>query len=183
MKRISFIIIVAIMLGSCSNKEEKNKKLANIVKMENRFSQSLNSQKFDAVLARELADEYVKFSNEFKSDTNTPRMLYKAAILNLKYIPDQNKAVDLFIRLKERYPKYKDTPMALYTAAYIYNDLLKNTEKAKECYELLIKDYPDHYLTKEAKVLVQFVGKSDEQLLNAIIGKKVDSSKPSEEKE
>jgi tetratricopeptide (TPR) repeat protein len=183
MKRISLIIMVAVLFGSCTNKAEKARMLSKITKMESQFTQSLNNQKIDPALARELADEYIKFSNDYTSDTNSPRMLYKAGIMNLKYIADQKKAIDLFIRLKERYPKFSETPMALYTAAYIYNDVLKDTEKAKECYELLIKDYPDHYLTKEAKVLVQFVGKSDEQLLNAIIGKKVDSTKPLDEKE
>ena len=151
--------------------------------MEKDFAKTKNLQKIDPVLVRDLANEYANFSTLFPDDTNSPRMIYKAAVINLKYIGDQNKAIDLFIRLKEKYPKFSETPMALYTAAYIYNDLQKNYEKSKECYELLIKDYPDHYLTKEAKVLIQFVGKSDEQLLNAIIGKTVDSSNPNSEKE
>ena len=183
MKKISFVIVVIILLASCANrKEEKAKMLSKISGMEKQFTQSMSNQKLDQTLVRDLADEYVKFSNTFPSDTNSPRMIYKAAVINLKYIADQNKAVDLFIRLKEKYPKFIETPMAIYTAAYIYNDVLKNPEKAKECYELLIEDYPNHYLAKEAKVLIQFVGKSDEQLLNAIIGKTVNSSNPSEDK-
>lgn len=184
MKKISLIIIISIILASCANKkEEKIRMLSKITKMEKQFTQSINNQKIDPVLVRDLAQEYITFSSTFASDTNSPRMIYKAAILNLKYIADNNKAIDLFIKLKEKYPRFSETPMALYTAAYIYNDVLKDSEKAKECYELLIKDYPDHYLAKEAKVLIQFVGKSDEQLLNAIIGKKVDSSKPATDKE
>ena len=184
MKKLSLIIAVAVVLASCANKkEEKNRMITKITGMEEKFSQSLKQKKIDPVLIRDLVNEYTNFSNQFPADTNSPRMIYKAAIINLKYIGDQNKAIDLFIRLKEKYPKFSETPMALYTAAYIYNDLLKNYEKSKECYELLIKDYPNHYLTKEAKVLIQFVGKSDEQLLNAIIGKKVDTSKPTTEKE
>lgn len=173
-----------MVLASCANKkEEKSRMITKISVMEKEFSQSLKLQKIDPVLVRDLANEYTNFSNLFPADTNSPRMIYKAGIINLKYIGDQNKAVDLFIRLKEKYPKFSETPMALYTAAYIYNDRLKNYDKAKECYELLIEDYPNHYLAKEAKVLIQFVGKSDEQLLNSIIGKSIDSSKPTTEKE
>jgi tetratricopeptide (TPR) repeat protein len=183
MKQISLVIILTILLVSCGeNKEKKSKMLSKITGMENQYTQSMNNQRPDPALVRDLADEYVTFSNEFPSDTNSPRMIYKAAVINLKYIPDQKKAIDLFIRLKEKYPHFSETPMALYTVAYIYNDVLKNTEKAKECYKILIDDYPDHYLAKEAKVLIQFVGKSDEQLLNAIIGKAVDSSKPAIQK-
>jgi len=183
MKKISLIIIISIILASCTNKkEEKIKMISKISKMESQFTQSLNNQKIDPVLVRDLSQEYITFSNTFPSDTNSPGMIYKAAIINLKYIADQNKAIELFIKLKEKYPRFRETPMALYTAAYIYNDVLKNPEKAKECYELLIEDYPNHYLAKEAKVLIQFVGKSDEQLLNAIIGKSVNSSKPSADK-
>lgn len=183
MKKLLSIITISIILASCANKkDEKIKLIAKITQMEKDLTQSINLQKIDPVLVRDLAVEYSNFSNLFPNDTNSPRMIYKAAIINLKYINDQGKAIDLFLRLKEKYPKFSETPMALYTAAYIYNDLLKNFEKAKECYELLIEDYPNHYLAKEAKVLIQFVGKSDEQLLNAIIGKSVDSSKPTTEK-
>ena len=184
MKKTSLIILIAIIFASCANnKDEKIKLSAKIAKMEKNLTQSINLQKIDPLLVRDLAVEYTTFSNLYPADSSAPRMIYKSAIINLKYIGDQNKAVDLFLRLKEKYPKFSETPMALYTAAYIYNDLIKNREKAKECYELLIEDYPDHYLAKEAKVLVQFVGKSDEQLLNAIIGKTVNSSEPTTEKE
>lgn len=183
MKNLSLVIVISLMFASCANrKEEKMNMLSKITKMENQFSQSIVSQKLDQVLVRDLAQEYVNFSNTFPSDTNSPRMIYKAAVLNLKYIADQHKAIDLFIKLSEKYPRFSETPMAIYTLAYIYNDILKDYDKAKKCYELLIEEYPNHYLTKEAKVLIQFVGKSDEQLLNAIIGKTVDSSKPSAEK-
>lgn len=179
MKKISLIIVVSVFLASCANnKDEKIKLISKITKMEKDFTQSINLKKTDPVLVRDLANEYANFSTLFPSDTNSPRMIYKAAVINLKYINDQTRAVDLFIKLKEKYPKFSETPLALYTAAYIYNDLLKNSEKAKECYELLIEDYPNHYLAQEAKVLVQFVGKSDEQLLNAIISKSVDTAKP-----
>jgi tetratricopeptide (TPR) repeat protein len=184
MKKLTLMILATVLLVSCVNKkEEKDRMIKKITGMENQFSQSLKSQKPDPVVVRDLSNEYTKFSELFPNDTNSPRMIYKAGIINLKYIGDQQKAIDLFIRLKEKYPRFIETPMALYTAAYIYNDLMKNYEKARECYELLIKDYPDHYLSKEAKVLIQFVGKSDEQLLNAIIGKKIDSTSPEPEKE
>jgi tetratricopeptide (TPR) repeat protein len=184
MKKITFIIIISVLIASCTDKkEEKSKMISKISAMETKLSESLKNQRIDQTLVRDLAQEYQKFANSFPSDTNSPAMIYKAAVINLKYIADQQKAIDLFLKLKEKYPRFRETPMALYTTAYIYNDLMKNPEKAKECYELLIEDYPDHYLTKEAKVLIQFVGKSDEQLLNAIIGKTVDTSKPSEEKE
>ena len=171
------------MVSCAGKKEEKTRMISKITAMEQKLAESIKAQKIEPALVRDLAIEYSKFGELFPADTNSPRMIYKAGILNLKYIYDYNQAIKHFIRLKEKYPKFAETPMALYTAAYIYNDLLKNAAKAKECYELLIEDYPDHYLTKEAKVLIQFVGKSDEQLLNAIIGKNVDSSNPSEEKE
>jgi tetratricopeptide (TPR) repeat protein len=182
MKKITFIILVTVVLFSCSNKKEEKEKLRlKIGALEEKYAESVENQKIDPVLVRDLANEYANYSRLFPRDTNAPGMIYKAGVINLKYIGDYKEAINLFIRLKEKYPKFKDTPMALYTAAYIYNDLLRDAENAKECYELLIKDYPDHYLTKEAKILIQFVGKSDEQLLNAIIGKEVDSSKPNDE--
>ena len=184
MKKASLMIVIAIVLASCANKkEEKERMILKITKMETEFTKSIQLQKIDPVLARDLATECNNYANLFPSDSNSPKMIYSAAVINLKYINDQTKAIELFIKLKEKYPKYKDTPMALYTAAYIYNDMLKNPEKAKECYELLIKDYPNHILANEAKVLIQFVGKSDEQLLNAIIGKNIDTSKPIDENE
>ena len=184
MKKITFLFAIVVLLAACSgNKEEKQKMISKITEMEKKFEVQSKEQKIDPTMVRDLANEYSAYGNQFPRDTNAPKMIYKAAVINLKYTYDYNKAIDLFIRLKERYPKYSETPMALYTAAYIYNDLLHNVEKAKECYELLIKDYPNHNLAAEAKVLIQFVGKSDEQQLNAIIGKQISTNEPQEEKE
>ena len=118
MKKISVILIVSILLASCANKkDEKIRLISKITKMEKDFTQSLNLKKIDPVLTRDLASEYSNFSNLFPDDTNSPGMIYKAGIINLKYINDQNKAIDLFIKLKEKYPKAKN--IEPYTLSYI----------------------------------------------------------------
>ena len=53
----------------------------------------------------------------------------------------------------------------MFFKAYIYENQIKNLEKAKEIYLQFIEKYPNDDFAKDAKIALQNLGKSPEQMV------------------
>jgi tetratricopeptide (TPR) repeat protein len=174
MKKVIIFMLASAILFSCNYKQreiEKRDYMNKIRTAEQEFKEDLKNEQVNFQKGKKLTDLYVTYINKFPKDTAIPGLLYKTASLKLKYFGEVNEALNYYEILKKKYPKYEQTPMAVYTLGYIYNDRTKNFDKAKENYQYLIDHYPNHYLVEESKILLETVGKSDEELWKYIQNK------------
>ena len=116
------------------------------------------------VTANELVAAYLDFAEKQKDSPDAPDYLYKAADLSLN-INQAKQSLDLYNRIIYQYPDYKKVPECLFLMGYIYENYFQELGKAKEIYEQFLAKYPDHDFADDAKVSIENLGKSPEELI------------------
>jgi tetratricopeptide (TPR) repeat protein len=97
----------------------------------------------------------------------SPDLLYDAA-RTAGYIRSFPKAVELYDWVYRRYPDFQRNSQALFMMAFTYDNEMKNLEKAKELYLEFVQKFPDDDFADDVQVLLQNLGKSEEEILKAL---------------
>lgn len=120
------------------------------------------------------ATQYVDASEAFvlinPDDPKSPELLNKAAE-TARSLKTYNKAISLYDWVIEKYPSNKLAAQALFLKAFTYDNDLHDIDKAKIFYEEFGKKYPTHDFADDAKVLLENLGKSDQEFLKSIQNK------------
>ena len=109
-------------------------------------------------------------------DSLSPEYLFKAGEV-AHTIKSYNKTFELYDWIIERYPDYKKTPTALFLKGYILDNELKKYDDAKEIYNEFLQKYPNSELVDDVQTLIEYMGKSDEEILKMIEAKKQEKRK------
>ena len=117
-------------------------------------------------IADELIQAYLSFAESHKDSPEAPDYLYKAADLSLN-INKSKQSLDLYNRIIYQYPDYKKVPECLFLMGYIYENYFQELGKAKEIYESFLTKYPNHDFADDAKVSIENLGKSPEELIRS----------------
>jgi TolA-binding protein len=155
------IILLFAVLSGCSPSREKSVKT--ITSLETRlFSPAATG--FDKVKGDSLLSAYESFMNHFPDDTLTLKFTFKAANLCMN-MGDGTKAIELFDKFIEKYPDNPKAAISMFFKAYIYENQIKNLDKAKEIYLQFIEKYPTGDFSNDARIALQNLGKSPEQMV------------------
>ena len=119
---------------------------------------------FDKVKADSLLTAYESFMKHFPEDSLTVKITFKAANLSMN-MGDGAKAIELFDRFIEKYPDNPKAAVSMFFKGYIYENQLKNLDKAKEIYLQFIEKYPHGDFTNDARIALQNLGKTPEQMV------------------
>jgi outer membrane protein assembly factor BamD (BamD/ComL family) len=119
---------------------------------------------FDKVKADSLLTAYESFMKHFPEDSLTVKIAFKAANLSMN-MGDGAKAIELFDKFIEKYPDNPKAAVSMFFKGYIYENQLKNLDKAKEIYLQFIEKYPHGDFTKDARIALQNLGKTPEQMV------------------
>lgn len=104
-------------------------------------------------------------------DPLVPDYLYKAAEIarSLRTMP---KAMSIYDWILEDFQDYEKIPTITFIKGFILEQEFKKPEEAKAVYNTFLERYPDHQMAESAKFLLNNLGKSDEEILEAIEAKK-----------
>jgi len=118
----------------------------------------------DLVNAKKLIDLYITYVNQNPKDELSPEMLFKAAdiTMNLSSAPN---TIALFNRIIMEYPDYENIPTIMFLKGFVYEDQLQDYEKAGKCYIEFLEKYPESDFADDAKVSLDNLGKSPEELI------------------
>ena len=116
--------------------------------------------------AGELLQAYLEYAENHKDAPEAPDYLYKAADLSLN-INKSRESLDLYNRIIYQYPDYKKVPECLFLMAYIYENYFQELGKAKEIYESFLSKYPNHDFADDARISIENLGKSPEELIRS----------------
>lgn len=75
-----------------------------------------------------------------------------------------DKAIDIFEWIEKKYPDSKVAYKAMFLKAFTYDNDLGEKDKAKTAYEAFIKKYPDTKFAEQAKLLIDMLGKTNEEI-------------------
>lgn len=101
-----------------------------------------------------------------KSD-KAPTFLIDAATI-ARNLGSGGKTLELFRTVYEQFPNHPKAGDALFYEAFTYDADLKDFKKAEGAYKNFMEKYPDHSFVDQAKVMLQNLGKSDEELLKSL---------------
>ena len=127
----------------------------------------ITDKKYDEALV--IFEEIIEGNKE--SDF-TPKALFECAKLYqgqvLKSVGPQEslkKSVEVYKNIFENYPNYEEAGNSLFMAGFILANELKNFDAAKQTYELYLEKYPTGDLADDAKVELENLGKTPEEIL------------------
>lgn len=164
-----YLILAAFTLVACQSPKEKAlKEIEALEVSDSTFNmQTLGTQK----------DAYLDFAKKYPDDEHAPDFLFKAA-QRCNALASQGDAtanhklaIALFDRIQHDYPKHKLSEESLFMSAYIYENNLGDNEKAKEAYALFIQKYPNSELSEDAKLAIENLGKSPEEIIGGSLAK------------
>jgi TolA-binding protein len=127
---------------------------------------SLDKEAADSLLAL-----YSAFIKNFPADSMTRRYIFKAGSLYMN-TGNGKSAIEMFDLYRATYPNDVRSAMCLFFDAYIYENLLKNLDKAQELYILFIEKYPHHDFAYDARMALNNLGKSPDQMVREFEKKK-----------
>jgi len=163
MKTLTFLLVAVVFLGVTGCKPSREESVAGIKSLEKRLF-SPEAVSFDKVKADSLMTLYLDFINRHPGDSLAPGYLFKAASLAMNS-GDGNKAIGLFDQCIKDYPDEKNAALSMFFKGFIYENMLRNLEKAKETYLLFIERYPENDFVKDAKMSLQNLGKTPDQIV------------------
>ncbi len=97
-------------------------------------------------------------------DELTPTLLYRAGEI-ARSARNYDKALELYGRLYAQYPTFEKAPQTLFMQAFILDNDLKRFDEAGQLYQQFIDQYPDDDFTSSAQVLLENLGKDEEEII------------------
>ncbi|MDD4848380.1 MAG: tetratricopeptide repeat protein [Bacteroidales bacterium] len=157
---MAMVVSLLITVG-CKNKQEKA--LANIKSLEEQiFNKNTPAQ--EPATLQNMMEQYVSYADQFPDDSLSPEMMMRAADIAAN-LNQAGYAITLYSRVFDNYPDFSRKPEALFMIAFVNENNIGDWDLAKEKYELFIQQYPDHPLTESAKICLQNLGVSAEDMI------------------
>ena len=127
-------------------------------------------------IVRELARAYQQYAI-FKPDAEDATEKLLKASYNYGTVGDFVNSTTISKTVIQLHPKTDYAKEAMFHIANLYGEMAKMNKakkeeynnNSKEYYEMLIKDFPNDPLAEQSKLLLNFVGKSDEELFEEVI--------------
>jgi TolA-binding protein len=172
MKMTSFhylVISALFLLAACTSPKEKA--LENITHLES--SDSI----FNPEHMESLKNAYTEYASKYPDDEKAPEFMFRAA-QRCNVLGQHAEAISLLEDVGKKYPKHKLAEDALFLEAYVYENSLHDMGKAKLAYQSFLEKYPNSEMADDAKQSMNFLGKSPEEILNAIQKQEEKAMKP-----
>jgi TolA-binding protein len=155
MKKLTFIAVAILTIAACQSPKEKA--LANIKALE------ANDSTFSPEQIEKTKAAYLEFANKYPDDEMAPEFIFKAG-QRCNVTGEHQKAIALFQQVIDKYPKHKIAEEALFLQAYVYENSMQDNDKAKVAYTKFIEFYPNSELAEDARLSIENLGKTPEQI-------------------
>lgn len=160
------VALLAFAMFACGETEKKltvdDMKAAEKTLMNDNWSMNMEA-------APQVAETYCKFVEQNPNDPTASTWLFHAMEINVN-LRNTDKSIELCNQLLDKYPDSKWSPKSLILlGSYVYEDQLNDTAAAHKAYQRLIDEYPNDSLSRDAKVLIQCLGLTNEEKLSVIL--------------
>ena len=165
LKKLAGLVIVVTFFVACQS--PKSKLGEQIAMLEKETSSEFDAKKLDNLLSL-----YHKYINEFPQDVMIEEYLFKAGTLSLS-LRKGGEALSNFTALINKFPQSAHLAEAYYYKAFVYEDIIYDIEAARIAYNDFIVRFPDHQFAPDAKLSIQYLGMSPEEIVATFEGKEV----------
>ena len=120
-------------------------------------------------VAPQVAEKYCTYVKQHPDDSLSAQWLYHAMEINV-LLKNADKSAKLCDQLLKQYPQSEWAPMSLFLlGSYVYDDQLSDTAKAHQAFQKLIDNYPESPLVEDARMSIQYLGMSPEEIMSLIM--------------
>lgn len=133
----------------------------------------MHQMEIDPVPANKAIKAFTDLAYYCQNDSLSPVFLIKTAQVArvINNIPQAKIALEKCI---DTYPAFENRAAALFLLAQLYDEAtyLNNEEEARKLYNQIINEYPKSDWAASAKGAINFLGKSDEQIMQELKSKR-----------
>ncbi len=161
-----YALLISTILFSCNTVVEKSKidtDREKLTEMEAKLM-SDSTMQIDKELAKSTMVEYANFAENYPEDSLAAEYFFKAAEL-AQALQIGTQAVLYYDLIIEKYPNYKRISYSYFLKGFVYENVLADMDNAKIAYTEFLEKYPNHEFADDAKVLIDNLGKSPEELI------------------
>jgi len=153
------LFIMVIIFAFCSGQSDK--------KLFDEAANLVNEKKYDeaVVIFNQLVEENTESELAPKALFESAKIYQGKVIKNLNSHESLQKSVEVYKKIYNNYPTTAEAENALFMAGFILANDLNDLPGAKEKYELYLEKYPNGQLADDAKIELQNLGKSPEEIL------------------
>lgn len=179
-----FVLAIAILsLGACSQPTEKTPadlsktELTTMVEALHDSLVNPTSLELSAKHAEQLMTYCLTYAEKFPEDTISAEMLYKAS-RSARGMQQFDQSVAIYDKIITNYPNYSKLPECYFFKAFVFDNDIKDKPKAEVAYKEVIAKFPEHRFAADAKLLIEHLYLSDEELIKLFEEKNKTSDKP-----
>lgn len=158
MKKISFVLFIALFFAGCNSNDPAKK----IEKLEKQLFTTENA--IVPEVASDLVSEYCDFADANPDDAMAPEYLFKAVDVSMN-INEPQRTISIIDRLLTEYPDFPRTQAALFVKAFIFETRYNNLDMAKKLYEQYLEQYPEGEFAEDCRASVENLGLTPEELV------------------
>lgn len=142
MVRISFVLVVLVLFGCDSVRDQQYKELASLREriMEDNISGLTGPAQRD--LWQRFSGKAMAFYRAYPMDSSAPSLVFNAAELFFK--SNQGDSALAALRLLEGMPNFSRKPEVLFLQGQVQQMLFLNYSEAANSYQTMLKLYPNH---------------------------------------
>lgn len=147
--------------GNCETYYQDAKKMDEILMKETSVKKDLAAKSINA---------FNLYASHCKNDSLAPIFLLKAGQV-AQSVGDFKQAEILLNECNTAFPKFRNRGAVLFILAQLYDDvaMINNEDKAKAIYEEIIQSYPNSPWARDAKICIDNLGKTDEELVQEFL--------------
>ena len=108
-----------------------------------------------------------KLADKFPKDTLAALPLYRAAEV-VRALNDPKLTASIYQKVYNNYPTFSKAPEALFMLGFTFDEDLGDLEKAETTYNDFLQKYPTHSFADDTQMLLENLGKSDEEILKEL---------------
>jgi len=165
-KFITVIAVIVLLFNGCdSNKEKTLFDSANAKAKAKNYSEAMKDY-------QKIIDEYSSSDNAAESYFAIAAMYHMYQIPNISKEESLKKAVQYYEKLYEKFPDNEKSPKALFMAAYLKGNELNQLDGARKSYQTFLNKFPGNELAPQAKIELENLGKTPEEILQSRMAKK-----------
>jgi outer membrane protein assembly factor BamD (BamD/ComL family) len=165
MKLFSLILILSLVLISCSSKSDKEL-----------FADAAKYLEEEKIL--ESVEAYNKVIEDFPESELAPQAMTQLAgiyhgkkVQTLSESESLLKADSIFNSIYLTYPESDEAPLGLFMSGFIQANELEDFQRATVTYNTFLEKYPNHELAVSAKEELENMGLSPEEILKRNLSK------------
>lgn len=159
MKKVIYLFVFVAAIAACTSPKEKT--------LEAIRSLEASDSVFSPQVMESLKNAYVQFADMYPDDEQSPVFLFKAA-QRCNGIAQHQDAITILDRIINDYSNKKIAEEALFLKAYIQENSMQMHAEAKQTYETFLEKYPESVMADDARMALEFIGKSTDEIWEII---------------